>query len=213
MGYYQLYRLYKRRYRQLKKKLRGIDCRKLLTREPIRVPGVPIYVIVGSPGSGKTTFGRQLAERHQGLLISTGDIYRRHVKTGSPEAEVLEKIKYDWRLLRNCVNHLIVNEILGAIASRPEVAQRSVIIDGLKGGGDLKLLDRNILGASWRVYHLKVPSVPVLVERILARREDRQDDTPEIAKRRVENYFKFYEPVIESELAELGWPVTVMESD
>jgi adenylate kinase len=65
-------------------------------------------ILLGAPGSGKGTLGKQLAEKYGYTLISTGDILREEKKSGS---EIGKKIN-DILGKGNLVPDEIVNEIV-----------------------------------------------------------------------------------------------------
>ena len=80
-------------------------------------------ILLGAPGSGKGTLGKQLAEKYGYTLISTGDILREEKKSGS---EIGKKIN-DILGKGNLVPDEIVNQI---VENRLKNFEGQFILDG-----------------------------------------------------------------------------------
>lgn len=79
-------------------------------------------ILLGAPGSGKGTLGKQLAEKYGYTLISTGDILREEKKSGS---EIGKKI----------------NDILGKGNLVPDEIVNQIVQNKLKNFEDQFILD------------------------------------------------------------------------
>jgi adenylate kinase len=69
-------------------------------------------VLLGAPGSGKGTLGKQLAEKYGYTLITTGDILREEKKSGSEIGKKINDILGKGNLVPDeIVNQIIKNKI------------------------------------------------------------------------------------------------------
>jgi adenylate kinase len=147
-------------------------------------------VLIGSPGSGKGTQGRKLADYFDIPHISTGDILRDHVQ-------------------RNTVVGFCVKETLAKGLLVPDELVTDLITGRLKqadckNGYILDGFPRTILQAQWFYAHYEHPVVFVLevpeaevLRRIAARSEGRSDDkATDIVLDRLREYEQFTEPII-----------------
>lgn len=147
-------------------------------------------VLIGSPGSGKGTQGRKLADYYNIPHISTGEILRDHVQRGT--------------LIGYCIREQIDKGLLV-----PDGLMEDVVTSRLKqvdceGGYILDGYPRTTQQASWYYAHygqpnavlLEVPEGEVL-RRVMARNEGRPDDgNAHIFIDRMEEYAKFTAPLI-----------------
>ena len=147
-------------------------------------------VLIGSPGSGKGTQGRKLADYFQIPHISTGEILRDHVASGT--------------LIGYCVKEQIDKGLLV-----PDGLMEDIITSRLKKEdcADGYLLDgypRTMQQAQWYYARYGHPSVVLLevpegevLRRVMARKEGRPDDgDAHIFIDRMEEYAKFTAPLI-----------------
>ena len=84
-----------------------------------------IIVMLGAPGSGKGTVAKLLTETLNIEHISTGDMFREEIKSGSELGKELENYMSDGKLVPDDVVIKILDERL----SRP-TAQNGVVLDG-----------------------------------------------------------------------------------
>lgn len=147
-------------------------------------------VLIGSPGSGKGTQGRKLADHFKIPHISTGEILRNHVERGT--------------LIGYCVRDLLDKGLLV-----PDGLMEDLITSRLKNedcvaGYILDGYPRTMQQAQWYYAHFGQPSVVLLevpegevLRRIVARDEGRPDDgNATIVIDRLEEYSKFTSPLI-----------------
>ena len=84
-----------------------------------------IIVMLGAPGSGKGTVAKLLTDTLNIEHISTGDMFREEIKSGSKLGKELENYMSDGKLVPDDVVIKILDERL----SRP-TAQNGVVLDG-----------------------------------------------------------------------------------
>ncbi len=124
-------------------------------------------LLFGPPGSGKGTQAVLLAEQLGVPHISTGDMFRHHVKTGTDLGKKVKAIMDSGQL----VPDEVVNEMVEERLKEPDTA-KSVILDGYpRTVPQAKLLDVLLgkLGKGKVVVNLLV-DYNIIVERITARR-------------------------------------------
>ena len=165
-----------------------------------------LFLIIGAPGSGKTTDASIIAEKHSDKIVhySTGDMLREEVASGSELGKEIESYISKGALVPL---NIIVNTIVSAINNAPV---DNVLIDGyprsteqMTAFDELVEKEDNIELAS--VIEVRV-SEAVARERILGRRaeaapgEERSDDSEEVFNDRMKIYTdpladiqKFYE--------------------
>ncbi len=152
-------------------------------------------ILMGPPGAGKGTQAKRLVERFGIPWISTGDILRDAVASGSPLGAKAREIMARGELVPDELMIGIVEDRL----ARPD-CRRGFVLDGFpRTESQARALDELLarLGRSGaRVVVLEVPE-DELVRRILSRGEGRADDTPEAAERRLEVYRRQTAPVID----------------
>jgi adenylate kinase len=84
-----------------------------------------LFLIIGAPGSGKTTDAELIAERHDGIThYSTGDMFRAEVASGSELGKTIDSYVSAGNLVPI---DIVINTIVGAIKKAPTDV---VIIDG-----------------------------------------------------------------------------------
>jgi len=153
-----------------------------------------LFLIIGAPGSGKTTDASLIAQRHSDSIVhySTGDMLRAEVASGSELGKEIESYISKGELVPL---DIIVNTIISAINNAPV---DNVLIDGYpRSTEQMKALDEllqkrdDIELAS--VIEVRV-SEDVARERILGRAseakegEARSDDSIEVFQNRMKIY-------------------------
>jgi adenylate kinase len=164
-----------------------------------------LFLIIGAPGSGKTTDASIIAEKNENIVhYSTGDMLREEVASGSTLGKEIDSFISKGALVPL---EIIVNTIVSAINNAPV---DNVLIDGyprsteqMTAFDELVSQEDNIELAS--VIEVRV-SEQVARERILGRRaeaapgEERSDDNEDVFVSRMKIYTdplaeiqKFYE--------------------
>ena len=153
-----------------------------------------LFLIIGAPGSGKTTDASLIAKKHNDKIVhySTGDMLREEVASGSELGKEIDSYISKGALVPL---NIVIDTIVAAIKKAPV---DTVIIDGFPRSQEqmeafdaiLKENDDITLEA---VIEVRV-SEDVARERILGRRaeaapgEERSDDNEEVFVRRMKIY-------------------------
>jgi adenylate kinase len=145
-------------------------------------------VLLGPPGAGKGTQAARIAQRHAVPHISTGDIFREHVK-GSTELGIQAQ---EYINRGHLVPDDVVNRMIGHRLVQPD-AEHGWLLDGYPRTVPqaealeklLESLDQPLEAVLW----FEVPE-DEFIRRIQSRAEQggRSDDTEEAVRRRIEEY-------------------------
>ena len=148
-----------------------------------------LFLIIGAPGSGKTTDAELIAENNSDLIThySTGDMFRAEVASGSERGKVIDSFISKGNLVPI---EIAIETILGAIKSAPN---DNVIIDGYpRSQEQMEALD-NYLGSESSVKLINVIEVVVSEEvardRVLGRARG-ADDNNEVFNNRMKVYME-----------------------
>jgi len=156
-----------------------------------------IGIIFGPPGSGKGTQAAKIEKEFDLKHLSTGDILRSEVASGSPTGKEAGRIM--------AAGDLVPDELIVDIVRMrlPEAeAGRGVLLDGFpRTERQAQALDAMLADEGHRVdfvIALEVPE-PELVDRLLhrAKVEGRADDTRKAITERMHEYHKLTEAVLD----------------
>lgn len=145
-------------------------------------------IMMGPPGSGKTTYGKRLSSEYGAVHISVGDLLRVYAVE---HPEVGARMQTG-----ELVDSALVLGLVRERLTRPDVAEKGYILDGFP-----RRLNEALAMEEWMagvgvdaVVHLEV-SHEELMRRISAR--GRADDTPETFRNRMKVYREQTIPVLE----------------
>lgn len=152
---------------------------------------------MGPPGSGKGTQVKRLTDANGWEHLSTGELFRDHLRLGTPLGRLAEQHMSKGQYVPDEVTVGMVRERLARIpASRrivfdgfPRTVSQARSLDGL-----LRDHDRSV----GRVVLLEVPR-ETLVARLASRGKagDRRDDSPEVINERLDVYERQTRPVVD----------------
>lgn len=146
-------------------------------------------VLFGPPGAGKGTQSQMLIDKYQLVHISTGDIFRAHIKEQTALGKQVSQLIADGELVPDSITIAMLEEEIG---QHPEA--KGFIFDGFpRTVAQAEALD-NFLASKGQsitgVISLDVTEAE-LTERIAKRKaiSNRADDDLEKLKKRIEEYF------------------------
>jgi adenylate kinase len=150
---------------------------------------------MGSPGSGKGTQAKLLAALPGWVHLSTGELFRAHLKEGTDLGKLAEGYMSKGRYVPDDVTVRMVRERMREIPPRDHV-----VFDGFpRTVAQAEALDTLLAALGRRVSRVIVVDVgrEELVARLRQRGEGRSDDTPEVVRKRFDVYEEQTRPVVE----------------
>jgi len=151
-----------------------------------------LFLIIGAPGSGKTTDAELIAARHESIThYSTGDMFRAEVASGSERGQIIDSYVSKGNLVPI---EIVIETIVNAIKNAPT---NIVVIDGYPRSGEQMMeLDRYLMNELEvelvNVIEVEV-SEEVACDRVLGRARG-ADDNEQVFKNRMS---VFLEPLEE----------------
>ena len=154
-------------------------------------------LVLGPQGAGKGTQARRISTEYGIPHISTGDMFRAVAAAGTELGKQVEPILAAGELVPDELTVALIRERLGE-----EDAQQGFVLDGFpRNLAQAEALDEMLSSIGRQLDAILFFDIPdsVGIERALerARLEGRDDDTPEVIKRRLEIYHSETEPVVE----------------
>jgi len=154
-------------------------------------------LVLGPQGAGKGTQAKRISTEYGIPHISTGDMFRAAAAAGSELGKQVEPILASGELVPDELTVALIRERLGE-----DDAQQGFVLDGFpRNLAQAEALDEMLSSIGRQLDAILFFDIPdsVGIERALerARLEGRDDDTPEVIKRRLEIYHSETEPVVE----------------
>jgi len=154
-------------------------------------------IFMGPPGVGKGTQAKRLAQRNGWVQLSTGDLFRDHLKRSTPLGELAQRYMDRGEYVPDDVTIDMVREFIDGL---PKTTR--VMFDGFpRTVAQAEALEALLAERGRSIGGVLLIDVPreELVRRILnrSRSEGRADDTPEVIARRFDVYAEQTQPVVE----------------
>ncbi|MCF7906269.1 nucleoside monophosphate kinase [Candidatus Gracilibacteria bacterium] len=153
-------------------------------------------ILVGIQGSGKGTQARILARKFGYQIFETGGVLRSLAQEDSPLGAKVKSITEAGELVPNEIVMEIVEDFLSKITS-----DAPVIFDGIPRSEPQRqsleeLLERH--GREFSVLEVRLTEEEAMA-RLLKRAEieGRADDTPAVIHKRIQNFYKHTEPLLD----------------
>lgn len=146
-------------------------------------------VLFGPPGAGKGTQSERLIEKYQLVHISTGDLFRAHIKDQTNLGQQVSQIIADGNLVPDSITIAMLEE---EIKRNPQA--KGFIFDGFpRTVAQAEALDLFLASISEKITGVVALDVneEELTQRIAKRQEisGRADDAADKLKKRIEEYF------------------------
>jgi adenylate kinase len=153
-------------------------------------------VLLAPPGAGKGTQGERIASRYDVPHISSGDLFRQEVASGSELGNQLRRYVESGNLVPdNLVVQLIADRVIEAAAE-----SGGYVLDGFprtlpqaEAAAEIAMKTNSTAQAA---LHLDAPR-EVLIKRLAGRGQNRADDSEEVVRHRLEVYDKSTKPLID----------------
>ncbi|XP_050530656.1 adenylate kinase isoenzyme 1 [Daktulosphaira vitifoliae] len=155
---------------------------------------LPTVWILGGPGSGKGTLCDKIVSKYGFTHISTGDLLRDEVNTGSERGQELVKIMKEGALVPTSV----VMELLKEKISSKLGSSKGFLIDGYPREKQQGEEFEKAIGPVDMILYLESDD-DTMVQRLLKRAETsgRSDDNMETIKKRLATFHTHNDPIIE----------------
>jgi len=146
-------------------------------------------VLFGPPGAGKGTQSEKLIDKYGLVHISTGDLFRSHIKNQTPLGQQVSQILAEGNLVADSITIAMLEE---EIRKNPQA--RGFIFDGFpRTVAQAEALDAFLASIGERISGVLALEVTEgeLTQRIAKRREisGRADDEADKLKKRIAEYF------------------------
>jgi adenylate kinase len=146
-------------------------------------------VLFGPPGAGKGTQSEKLIEKYQLVHISTGDIFRSHIKNQTELGKQVSQIIAEGNLVPDSITIAMLEEVI-----KDNAEAKGFIFDGFpRTVAQAEALDAFLTSIGQRITGVVALDVTEeeLTQRIAKRQEisGRADDAADKLKKRIEEYF------------------------
>ncbi|KAG0720285.1 Adenylate kinase isoenzyme 1 [Chionoecetes opilio] len=168
--------------------------RKKLDLTPLREAKLPVIFVLGGPGCGKGTQCEKIVKQYGFTHLSSGDLLRDEVGSGSSRGKALNTIMEKGDLVPlEVVLDLLAEAMLQRVAT-----SKGFLIDGYPREQAQGVQFEETILPCTKVLYFEVPD-EVMVQRLLhrAKTSGRVDDNEETIKKRLATFHKHSKPVID----------------
>lgn len=168
--------------------------RKPIDLTPLREAKLPVIFVLGGPGCGKGTQCDKIVKEYGYTHLSSGDLLRDEVASGSERGKALNAIMEKGDL----VPLEVVLDLLAEAMLKRVATSKGFLIDGYpREQAQGVQFEQSILPCT-KVLYFEVPD-EVMVERLLhrAKTSGRVDDNEETIKKRLATFHKHSKPVVD----------------
>jgi len=169
--------------------------RKNIDKTPLKEAKLPIIWVLGGPGCGKGTQCERIVAKYGFTHLSSGDLLRDEVKSGSDRGKQLTEIMEKGDL----VPLFVVLDLLAEAMLAKVSGSKGFLIDGYpREVSQGEEFEKEILPCT-KILYFDV-SDTCMTERLLnrAKTSGRADDNEETIKKRLATFHKHSEPVIDA---------------
>jgi len=169
--------------------------RKNIDKTPLKDAKLPVIWVLGGPGSGKGTQCDKIVEKYGFTHLSSGDLLRAEVQSGSERGKILTEIMEKGEL----VPLFVVLDLLAEAMLSKLSGSKGFLIDGYpREVQQGKEFEAEILPCT-KILYFDV-SDATMTERLLNRGKSsgRVDDNEETIKKRLNTFHQHSKPVIDA---------------
>merc|ERR1712117_122457 len=169
--------------------------RKNIDKTPLKEAKLPIIWVLGGPGCGKGTQCERIVAKYGFTHLSSGDLLRDEVKSGSDRGKQLTEIMEKGDL----VPLFVVLDLLAEAMLAKGSGSKGFLIDGYpREVSQGEEFEKEILPCT-KILYFDVADA-CMTERLLnrAKTSGRADDNEETIKKRLATFHKHSEPVIDA---------------
>lgn len=150
-----------------------------------------VAFVLGGPGSGKGTQSAKLVEEFGVVHLSAGDLLRAHMKSGSPEGQMVATMIANGQIVPSAVT-------VGLLQAAMDSSDKSqFLIDGFPRNEENRSAFEEQTGIAPKfVLFFDCPE-DVMERRILGRNEGRTDDNIETIRKRFKVFMEQSMPVVQ----------------
>jgi len=168
---------------------------KNIDKTPLKEAKLPVIWVLGGPGCGKGTQCERIVEKYGYTHLSSGDLLRDELKSGSDRAKTLDEIMKKGEL----VPLFVVLDLLAEAMIAKLAGSKGYLIDGYpREVAQGQEFEKEILPCS-QILYFDV-SDETMTARLLNRGKTsgRADDNEETIKKRLDTFHKHSKPVVEA---------------
>merc|ERR1712168_498910 len=164
-----------------------------MDRTPLKTSGLPIVWVLGGPGCGKGTQCDKIVAKYGYTHLSSGDLLREEVQSGSDRGKSLTKIMESGQL----VPLQTVLDLLAEAMVKKLSGSKGFLIDGYPREVAQGEQFEKCIAPCKHILYFEV-SDATMTQRLLKRAETsgRADDNEETIKKRLVTFHQHSEPVI-----------------